>query len=96
MRRAGWNVLVPHYRGSWGSAGTFSFTNAIEDTQAAVQFLRDPENAKKYRTDASKIVVIGHSMGGFLRHLCHRSRCGDSWCGDDFGVEPGTRRRTAG
>jgi len=66
MRRAGWNVLVPHYRGSWGSAGTFSFTNAIEDTQAAVQFLRDPENAKKYRTDASKIVVIGHSMGGFL------------------------------
>jgi uncharacterized protein len=66
MRRAGWNVLVPHYRGSWGSAGTFSFTNAIEDTQGAVQFLRDPENTKKYRTDASKIVIVGHSMGGFL------------------------------
>lgn len=66
IRRAGWNVLVPHYRGSWGSAGSFSFTNAIEDTQAAVQFLREPENAKQYRTDSSKIVVIGHSMGGFL------------------------------
>ncbi len=66
IRRAGWNVLVPHYRGSWGSAGTFSFSNAIEDTQAAVQFLREPANAKNYRTDASKIVVVGHSMGGFL------------------------------
>jgi uncharacterized protein len=66
IRRAGWNVLVPHYRGSWGSAGTFSFSNAIEDTQAAVQFLGEPANAQNYRTDASKIVVVGHSMGGFL------------------------------
>jgi pimeloyl-ACP methyl ester carboxylesterase len=66
IRRAGWNVLVPHYRGSWGSAGTFSFSNAIEDTQAAVQFLREPANAQNYRTDASKIVIVGHSMGGFL------------------------------
>jgi pimeloyl-ACP methyl ester carboxylesterase len=66
IRRAGWNVLIPHYRGSWGSAGSFSFSNAIEDTQAAIQFLRDPENAKKYRSDATKIAVVGHSMGGFL------------------------------
>jgi pimeloyl-ACP methyl ester carboxylesterase len=66
IRRAGWNVLIPHYRGSWGSAGSFSFSNAIQDTQAAVQFLRDPENAKKYRSDATKIAVVGHSMGGFL------------------------------
>ena len=62
IRRAGWNVLVPHYRGSWGSEGKFSFSNAIEDTQAAVVFLRDPDNAKKYRTDATKIVIVGHSM----------------------------------
>ena len=27
IRRAGWNVLVPHYRGSWGSAGNFSFSS---------------------------------------------------------------------
>jgi pimeloyl-ACP methyl ester carboxylesterase len=66
IRRAGWNVLVPHYRGSWGSAGNFSFSNAIEDTQAAIAFLRDPANTKKYRTDATKIVIVGHSMGGFL------------------------------
>jgi len=66
IRRAGWNVLVPHYRGSWGSGGLFSFSNAIEDTQAAIQFLRDLENAKKYRSDPKAIVVVGHSMGGFL------------------------------
>lgn len=66
LRRAGWNVLFPHYRGSWGSAGNFSFANAIEDTQSAVQFLREPENIKKYRIDPKKIVLIGHSMGGFM------------------------------
>lgn len=66
LRRAGWNVLVPHYRGAWGSSGNFSFGNAIEDTQAAVAFLRAPETAKKYRSDPHRIVLIGHSMGGFM------------------------------
>jgi uncharacterized protein len=66
IRRAGWNVFVPHYRGSWGSAGNFTFSNAIEDTQSAIAFLRDPANAKKYRTHAAKIAIVGHSMGGFL------------------------------
>jgi uncharacterized protein len=66
LRRAGWNVLFPHYRGSWGSAGNFSFSNAFEDTQAAVDFLRDPSNVKKYRIDPARIVLIGHSMGGLM------------------------------
>ena len=66
LQRAGWNVLFPNYRGSWGSAGTFSFANAIADTQSAVDFLRDPANVKKYRIDPKRIVLIGHSMGGFM------------------------------
>jgi dipeptidyl aminopeptidase/acylaminoacyl peptidase len=66
LQRAGWNVLFPNYRGSWGSAGTFSFANAIEDTQSAVDFLREPANVKKYRIDPKRIVLIGHSMGGFM------------------------------
>jgi pimeloyl-ACP methyl ester carboxylesterase len=66
IRRAGWNVLFPHYRGSWGSAGTFSFSNAIEDTQAALDFASDPANVKKYRIDTKKIVLAGHSMGGLM------------------------------
>jgi len=66
IRRAGWNVVAPHYRGSWGSGGSFSFANSIEDTQAVLQFVRDPENVKKYSIDTKKIVTIGHSMGGFM------------------------------
>src|SRR6266700_2047295 len=66
MRRAGWNVLYFNYRGSWGSPGDFSFTHAIEDTQAAIAFLRDPATAKKLHADPAYIVLIGHSMGGFM------------------------------
>jgi uncharacterized protein len=66
IRRDGWSVLVPHYRGSWGSEGTFSFANSIEDTQSAIQFLRDAQNVQKYRIDPKRIVLIGHSMGGFM------------------------------
>jgi uncharacterized protein len=66
LRRAGWHVLFPNYRGSWGSAGTFSFSNAVEDTQSAVDFLRDPSHVRKYRIDPKRIVLIGHSMGGFM------------------------------
>ena len=66
IRRAGWNVLVFHYRGSWGTAGTFSLSSAIEDTEDALKFLRDPATAAKYRLDSKRIVIIGHSFGGFL------------------------------
>jgi pimeloyl-ACP methyl ester carboxylesterase len=66
IRRAGWNVLYFHYRGAWGSEGTFSFGNAIEDTYAAINFLRDPVNYIRFRVDTSKIVLVGHSMGGFM------------------------------
>lgn len=66
IRRAGWNVLVFHYRGAWGSQGAFSFANSIEDTQAALAWVRDPQNAKKYRINPDRIVLIGHSMGGFM------------------------------
>ncbi|MGC1650114.1 MAG: alpha/beta fold hydrolase [Candidatus Sulfotelmatobacter sp.] len=66
IRRAGWNVLIFHYRGTWGTAGTFSTSSAIEDTTEAVRFLRDPANAAKYRSDPKRLVVVGHSLGGFL------------------------------
>ena len=66
IRRAGWNVLVPFYRGAWGSGGTFSFTHALEDAQASIDFLREPENAKRFRADPARIVLVGHSMGGFV------------------------------
>jgi dipeptidyl aminopeptidase/acylaminoacyl peptidase len=66
IRRAGWNVLAVHYRGSWGVKGQFSFQHAMEDADAEVAFVSDPVNAKKYRIDTGKIVLLGHSMGGFM------------------------------
>lgn len=66
VRRAGWNVLKINYRGSWGSPGKFSFANARADGQAAVAFLNDPANIAKYHIDPKRIVVAGHSMGGFM------------------------------
>jgi uncharacterized protein len=66
LRRAGWDVLYFDYRGSWGSPGDFSFTHCIEDTQSAIAYMRDPANAKKLRADPAHIVLIGHSMGGFM------------------------------
>jgi pimeloyl-ACP methyl ester carboxylesterase len=66
LRRAGYDVLFFDYRGSWGSPGDFSFTHAIEDTQAAIAYLRDPANATKLRADPNSLILIGHSMGGFI------------------------------
>jgi uncharacterized protein len=66
LRAHGWNVLAMHYRGSWGVKGTFSFTHAAEDADTQVQFLLDPANTEKYRIDPHRIVVIGHSMGGYM------------------------------
>jgi pimeloyl-ACP methyl ester carboxylesterase len=66
IRRAGWNVLLFHYRGTWGTPGMFSQSSAIEDAAEAVRFLRDPANAAKYRSDPRRLVVVGHSLGGFL------------------------------
>ena len=55
IRRAGWNVIFFHYRGSWGSQGAFSFANCIEDTQAAIAWARDPQNAKKFSVDPGRL-----------------------------------------
>ena len=66
VRRAGWNVLRINYRGSWGSQGAFSFAHARTDAAAAVDFLANPANIAKYRIDPKRIVVAGHSMGGFM------------------------------
>ena len=66
LRRAGYNVLFFNYRGSWGSPGDFSFTHSIEDVQSALAYLRDPANAAKFRVDPTRLILIGHSMGGFM------------------------------
>lgn len=66
MRRAGWDVLYFNYRGSWGTPGDFSFSHGIEDVAAVLAHLRQPANAQRLRLDPARLVLVGHSMGGFM------------------------------
>jgi pimeloyl-ACP methyl ester carboxylesterase len=66
IRSVGWDVLYFDYRGSWGSSGDFSFSHGIEDTAAAINYVRSPEMAQILRLDPQRVVLLGHSMGGFM------------------------------
>jgi pimeloyl-ACP methyl ester carboxylesterase len=65
IRRSGWNVVFFHYRGAWGSEGTFSFTHVLQDVAAVVEHVRSPEFSGKHRVDRDRLALVGHSMGGF-------------------------------
>lgn len=69
VRRDGWNAITVNYRGSWGSPGEFRFANNLEDADAALAFLRDPVNARTLGIDTSRLVIAGHSMGGWVTAL---------------------------
>ncbi len=69
VRRAGWNAITLNYRGSWGSPGVFRFANNLEDAAAALAFIRGPEQARRLGIDTRRIVLGGHSMGGWVTAL---------------------------
>ncbi len=69
FRRAGWNVVMFHYRGAWGSEGEFSVGNLLEDALNVAEAIRQPEFVAQYRVNPERIVLMGHSMGGFAALL---------------------------
>ncbi|MDB5436391.1 MAG: alpha/beta hydrolase [Phenylobacterium sp.] len=69
IRRAGWNVVTFNYRGSWGSPGTFSFEGNLADAKAVLAFVRDPANSGPLQVDTKRLVLAGHSMGGWVTAL---------------------------
>jgi uncharacterized protein len=60
LRDRGWNALVFHYRGCWGSAGRYDLRTVPRDVTAAVGYLTGCP-----RVDPGRIAVVGHSMGGW-------------------------------
>jgi uncharacterized protein len=66
LRRAGWNAITFNYRGSWGSPGNFRFGQNPADTKAVLALLRRPDMAARFGIDTSRIVLAGHSMGGWV------------------------------
>ena len=69
LRRAGWNAVTFNYRGSWGSPGDFRFDHTLEDAAAVLAYLRDTATVRALAIDTTRIVVGGHSMGGWVAAL---------------------------
>lgn len=66
LRDHGWNSLVFHYRGCWGSGGGYDLRTVPADVTAAVDHLA----AGGYpAVDPGRLAVIGHSLGGWAALL---------------------------
>ncbi len=66
VRRAGWNAITFYYRGSWGSPGAYRFAHGPQDAEAVLTYLRTGPVAKSLGIDTARIVIVGHSMGGWV------------------------------
>jgi dipeptidyl aminopeptidase/acylaminoacyl peptidase len=66
VRRAGYAALYFDYRGAFGSGGSFTFANSLEDVESMLAWIRTPQVAAKYHVDPARIAVFGHSFGGWL------------------------------
>ena len=62
--RMGCVVMSPHHRGAWGSEGKYLLSHCIEDAVNVAEYARSKEFCERYRVDAGKIFLLGHSMGG--------------------------------
>jgi dipeptidyl aminopeptidase/acylaminoacyl peptidase len=60
LRDRGWNSLLFHYRGCWGSAGRYDLRTVPRDVIAAVDYLTGCP-----AVNSGRIAVVGHSMGGW-------------------------------
>ncbi|HWR10796.1 MAG TPA: alpha/beta fold hydrolase [Rectinemataceae bacterium] len=60
IHRRGWNCLIFHYRGCWGSQGDYSIPGILDDIEAATSFLRAQEIV-----DTGKLAIAGISLGGW-------------------------------
>ncbi|MEA2238046.1 MAG: uncharacterized protein QOC81_2770, partial [Thermoanaerobaculia bacterium] len=69
VRREGYDAVYFDYRGVWGSGGTFSFANSLDDVQAIVDWVRAPEQVARFHFDPRRIAIVGHSFGGWLALL---------------------------
>lgn len=66
LRDRGWNSLVFHYRGSWGSGGRYDLRTIPRDVAAAVTHLQEGGYPG---LDPQRLAVVGHSLGGWAALL---------------------------
>ncbi len=66
LRDRGWNSLIFHYRGCWGSEGRYDLLTIPSDVAAAVDHLQ----AGGYPgVDQARFAAVGHSLGGWAAIL---------------------------
>lgn len=66
LRDRGWNSLVFHYRGCWGSDGDYDLRTIPRDVTAAVDHLHGGGYPS---VDPRRLAVAGHSLGGWAAVL---------------------------
>lgn len=65
LRRAGYAALVFHYRGSWGTGGSWSWSNVLDDAARVATAVRADGFRAAHRLDTRHLALVGHSLGGF-------------------------------
>lgn len=73
LRRGGYNVVIFHYSGSWGSKGSYSFSQDYLDVYNVRTTITKESFSKRFRIDRDSIYLVGHSVGGFLTLLAARN-----------------------
>ena len=66
LRDSGWNSLIFHYRGSWGSEGRYVLRTILDDVWAALDHL---SSGRYPQVDRACLVLVGHSLGGWAAVL---------------------------
>ena len=64
LMKSGFNALAFNYRGTWGSKGTFTMANSVEDVAVAVHYVKSTVAIRDFNIDPSRIAIIGASFGG--------------------------------
>jgi pimeloyl-ACP methyl ester carboxylesterase len=64
IRRNGKNAILFRHRGAWGSQGTYTYSNCLEDIHKLVEYFSRAEIAKELRIDPNNFTLLGRSFGG--------------------------------
>ena len=66
LREQGFCTVFFHYSGNWGSDGSYSMLNCMEDTMTVLDWVKtDPFSC----FDTEKVFLVGHSMGGLMASM---------------------------
>ena len=71
LRDAGWNTLIFHYRGCWGSEGDYTLAGIPDDVEAALDTLTEGSFPT---IDLKRIAAVGHGWGGWAALVTSASR----------------------